>query len=69
MQAIKTLSKGVVLTLTLSLAPAFADPALDLAQLEASLSAEQQIPVNEVPPEDRAEICPEIIVKDGDIED
>lgn len=73
MQAVRTLVKGVLVTLTFSLTfsltPAIADPALDLAELEASLNGEQQIPVDEVPPEDRAEICPEIIVNDGDVED
>lgn len=69
MRAVRTLFKGVLVTLTFSLTPAIADPALDLAELEASLNGEQQIPVDEVPPEDRAEICPEIIVNDGDVED
>lgn len=69
MQAMQTLTKSCLLALTLSLTPASADPALELAELEASMNAEQQLPVNEVPPEDRAEICPEIIVNGGDVED
>ena len=69
MQAMQTLTKSCLLALTLSLTPAMADPALELAELEASMNAEQQLPVSEVPPEDRAEICPEIIVNDGEVDD